>query len=1092
MFAHPSRLAALAFAYTLAGWLALQLAVPPGYAAPFYPAAGIALTGLLIFGYRLWPAIFLGSLLVNLNAQMQSGGPESIGWTLALVPFGAVIQAVFGAWLAQRLIGFPNPLGSPRQILRFLGVVAPASSLISPSLAIPLLYASGTISADDIAFSWWNWWIGDTMGVIIAAPVMFVLFGQPAEDWRSRRLGVIVPLGIAIALLAFAFHNVRNWEALRVQTQFNRDVEHVASGVRKRLEVQIDMMQSIERLMVVSEEVTRAEFHDFVTPWLKRYPGTQNFGWNPLVRHAERMRFEQSVRNTGHRDFRILGRDAEGRTFPAVEAEEYFPITYVEPLAANLSAVGLDPTTLPTTARAIDASRRTGMPVASEAIRLVQEEQVQRGVVVYLATLGKTRGPDQPRPLLGMVSGAFRMDDSMTTARELAKRTGIELCLIDADGSPDNRRLSGAAGCETDAWLHKGVRRALPILFAGRNWELRLSATPEYIAGMRSWAAWSTVAVGLLAIGMLGAFLLITTGNTRRIARLVDRRTEELKTASDSLRAQQDALAEAQRIARLGSWEVGCDGRTLQVSGELHQVLNCDAATLRTLTDLVACVEESDRERLQAAIARATETAGRVTLDCDLGASPGHVLQFQIESTPEADSRHHLRGTVQDVSAEREAEAHIQYLAHFDPLTGLPNRSAWMNQAQTALISAHRNGDLLGILFLDLDNFKTVNDSLGHPVGDRLLAAVARRLAGCLREEDILARLGGDEFVALLPRLPHSDDAAQVARKLIEVLAAPIHIDDHELSTSVSIGIALSPADGEDVDTLLKHADTAMYGAKAAGRNQYEFFVPAMNARAFERLMLENALRRGIERNELVLHYQPQIEARSGQVNGCEALVRWNHPDLGLVPPLQFIPVAEDSGLIGPLGEWVLREACRQQAQWQNSSMSELRMAINISALQFLKPDFVDTVKRALADTGANPQQIELEITESALMQPGAALTGRLLQLRDMGLTLALDDFGTGYSCLAYLKRLPIRRLKIDHSFVRDLPGDQEDAAVTSATLSLARDLGLEVVAEGVETVEQRDYLLARGCHSLQGFMYSRPLTIADFEAWTEARRQPA
>ncbi len=1091
MSAHISRLASLAFAYTIAGWLALQLAVPPGYAAPFYPAAGIALTSLLIFGYRLWPAVFIGALLVNLNAQIQSGGPESLGWALALVPFGAVTQAIFGAWLAQRLIGFPNQLGSPRQILRFLGVVAPVSSLVSPSLSVPLLYASGTLGVDDLAFSWWNWWIGDTVGVIIAAPAMFVLFGQPAEDWRSRRLGVIVPLGIAIALLAFAFHNVRNWEALRVQTQFNRDVEHIASGVRKRLEVQIDMMQSIERLMVVSEEVTRTEFRDFVTPWLKRYPGTQNFGWNPLVRRADRARFEQSIRNTGLRSFRILGRDANGRTFPAENADEYFPITYLEPLSDNLSALGLDPGSLPTTARAIDASRRSGMPVASEAIRLVQEEQVQRGVVIYLATFDKPAAAGLPRPFLGVVSSAFRMDDSMASAQELAKRSGIRFCLIDSDGAPGNRRLSGPPGCDMESWFDKEVRRTVPLIFAGRNWELRMSATPEYIAGMRSWAAWSTVAVGLLAVGMLGAFLLITTGNTRRITRLVDRRTEELKTASDSLRAQQDALAEAQRIARLGSWEVGDDGKTLRVSDELSQVLNCDPASLSTLTDLVTCIAEPDRERLEAAIASAKEAPGRLSLDCSLAASASHVLQFQIESTWEADSRYRLRGTIQDVSAEREAEAHIQYLAHFDPLTGLPNRSAWMNQAQTALMSAHRNGDLLGVLFLDLDNFKTVNDSLGHPVGDRLLAAVARRLTGCLREEDILARLGGDEFVALLPRLPHAEDAAFVARKLIEVLTAPIHIEDRELSTSVSIGIALFPADGEDVDTLLKHADTAMYGAKAAGRNHFEFFVPAMNTRALERLMLENALRRGIERNELVLHYQPQVDAGSEQVNGCEALVRWNHPELGLVPPVQFIPVAEDSGLIGPLGEWVLREACRQQARWQHGTMADLRMAINISALQFLKPNFVDTVKRALADTGANPHLIELEITESALMQPGAALTERLLKLRDMGLTLALDDFGTGYSSLAYLKRLPIRRLKIDRSFVKDLPGDQEDAAVTSATLSLARDLGLEVVAEGVETVEQRDYLLARGCHSLQGFMYSKPLAIAEFETWTEARRLP-
>lgn len=1074
----------LALTYVVAGWLALKLAVPPGYAAPIFPAAGIALSALLIFGIRLWPAVLIGSLVVQFIAVLQTGISEVHWWGSVLAPGGAALQAVIGATMAKRLIGFPNPLDSPRSILRFLAIVAPLSSLISASIAIPVLYSSGTIPASELAFSWWNWWIGDTLGVIIAAPLMFVLFGQPAEDWRSRRLGVIVPMALAIVLLAVAFHQVRNWEALRVQTQFNRDVEHVASVVRKRLEVQVDMILSIERLLMVSDNVSRTEFRDFVTPWLQRYPGTQNFGWSPHVLHHERELFEQSIRDTDRRDFRILGRDADGRTFSALAADEYLPITYVEPLSSNIGVLGLDPLTLPATATAIDLSRRSGLPVSTAGIRLVQEQSVQRGVVVYLAVFDHQNEADYPQQLKGVISGVFRMDDSTAAGRELAEQIGIDLCLIDLDGTPDNRRLSGPPGCENQAWIGSSVHRALPISYSERKWELRLRAGGDYIKAMRSWAAWSTVAVGLLAVGMLGAFLLITTGNTRRIAALVDRRTTELAAATDRMREQQDALAEAQRIARMGSWETDSDALSLNTSEELHHVLRRTPEALTTLNDLIASVRAADRDRLGQAIGHISQAPGRTTVDCNLDESPPCIVQFQIESEWQSGGLHRLRGTAQDVTAEREAEAHIQYLAHFDALTGLPNRNAWMNQAQAALLMAHRHNDTLGVLFLDLDNFKTVNDSLGHPVGDRLLAAVSRRLSTCLREDDILARLGGDEFVALLPRLPRPDDAAQVARKLLGVLAEPVHIDGHDLSPSVSIGIALYPADGKDVDTLLKHADTAMYGAKAAGRNNYQFFIPEMNARAFERLMLENALRRGIERNELILHYQAQVDAASGRLVGCEALVRWKHPDLGLVPPIQFIPVAEDSGLIVPLGEWVLREACRQQVCWRQGRLGNVHVAVNISALQFRRTDFVDLVSRVLAETGADPRFIELEITESALMQPTDELTGHLTRLRELGLTLALDDFGTGYSSLAYLKRLPIARLKIDRSFVKDLPGDPEDAAIASATLSLARDLGLEVVAEGVETTAQRDYLVARGCHVLQGFLFAKPLDADTFEAW--------
>ncbi len=379
------------------------------------------------------------------------------------------------------------------------------------------------------------------------------------------------------------------------------------------------------------------------------------------------------------------------------------------------------------------------------------------------------------------------------------------------------------------------------------------------------------------------------------------------------------------------------------------------------------------------------------------------------------------------------------------------------------------------------------NDSLGHPVGDQLLSAVARRLAGCLRENDFLARLGGDEFVVLLPRLSHREDAALVARKLIAALEQPVVMGEHELTVSVSIGIALHPDDGVDVNTLLKHADLAMYRAKDQGRNAYHYFLPDMDVRAMERLLLETALRRAVERGELRLHYQPQLRAHDGAVTGCEALVRWQHPELGLLPPAQFIGVAETSGIIHALGAWVLEQACRQQVAWAAAG-HPLVMAVNISALQFRQADFYGTVRRILEDTGINPAHLELELTESALMQLTPEVLERMHALRTLGLHLALDDFGTGYSSLSHLKRLPIRRLKLDRSFVEALPADLEDAAIASATLSLAQDLGMDVVAEGVESPAQVEFLTRRGCPMLQGHLFSEPLPAAEFDAWLAAR----
>ena len=363
---------------------------------------------------------------------------------------------------------------------------------------------------------------------------------------------------------------------------------------------------------------------------------------------------------------------------------------------------------------------------------------------------------------------------------------------------------------------------------------------------------------------------------------------------------------------------------------------------------------------------------------------------------------------------------------------------------------------------------------------------MASRLGGCVRAEDLVARIGGDEFVILLSRLAHAEEPARVAERVLDALARPLQIDSQPLRVGASIGIALYPADGGEIDPLLKHADTAMYEAKESGRNAYRFFLPEMTQRVTRRLQTEAELRKAIESGDLRLHYQPQIDAASGRVYGCEALVRWQHPERGLLPPDRFVPFAEQSGLIVPLGEWVLREACLQQVRWRDAGLPPLDVAVNISALQFRRRDFVATVARVLGETGADPARIELEITESALMDATPELVASFDQLVALGLTLALDDFGTGYSSLAYLKRLPLRRLKIDRSFVDGLPDNPEDVAITSATLSLARDLGMEVVAEGVETEDQRGYLCKRGCRAMQGYLFSRPLGVEEFRTWFE------
>jgi len=454
------------------------------------------------------------------------------------------------------------------------------------------------------------------------------------------------------------------------------------------------------------------------------------------------------------------------------------------------------------------------------------------------------------------------------------------------------------------------------------------------------------------------------------------------------------------------------------------------------------------------------------------------------------------RGTGRDITVQKQVEEQIRHMAHHDALTQLPNRALLYDRIGQAVAQAQRNREALALLFIDLDRFKTVNDSLGHPVGDRLLKAVGERLMACTRGSDTIARIGGDEFVVLLADLNQPEDARHVAQKVLDSLSEPLMIDGHELKVTPSIGICAYPHDGEDVETLMRNADTAMYYAKQMGRNNYQFFTQAMNDAAQERLVLENDLRHALERGEFTLHYQPQLDLKTGGIIGFEALVRWLHPQRGMVVPSQFIPAAEETGLIGPIGEWVLREACSQARVWHLAGHQQLQVSVNCSAQQFQHEGLVETVGRILRETGLPANRLDLEITESVIIQRSEEVIARFQAFDDMGVRISIDDFGTGYSSLSYLKRFAIHQLKIDQSFVRDISSDPDDAAIVSAIIAISHSLGLNVVAEGVETAEQLAFLRSLGCDAAQGYYFSKPLSAEEFtrllDGWSQQKRAAA
>ncbi|CAH1906423.1 Diguanylate cyclase/phosphodiesterase (GGDEF & EAL domains) with PAS/PAC sensor(S) [Candidatus Nitrotoga sp. HW29] len=494
---------------------------------------------------------------------------------------------------------------------------------------------------------------------------------------------------------------------------------------------------------------------------------------------------------------------------------------------------------------------------------------------------------------------------------------------------------------------------------------------------------------------------------------------------------------------------------------------------------------EPAREQLRAAMARAADgepsrydvqvrVAGDTLVWIDFSLNPVHDVDGRMAYIVPSGNIIHERVLAKE--AVEAAKVRLDHLAHHDALTDLPNRMLFQYRLNQVIELAYRQGRQIVVMFVDLDQFKHINDSLGHAVGDKLLRSVAQCLLGCVRHSDTISRQGGDEFVLLLPSITHPEDAAICAQKILTALALPHYIDQHYLHISGSIGISIYPDDGKDGETLIKNADIAMYFAKENGRNNYKFFKQDMNDHAVQWQSIETGLRHALERQEFVLHYQPKINLKNGAIIGVEALIRWQHPERGQLTPNQFMAIAEDCGLILPMGRWVLREACLQAQSWQRAGLPPVIVAVNTSALEFRTKDFLDNIRTVLKETCLEPCYLELELTESVLMQDAGPIDAMLHTLADLGVRLSIDDFGTGYSSLSYLRQFPIGTLKVDQSFVNQMCSNPDDAAIVSAVISMGKSLKKRIIAEGIETQEQYELLLAQDCDEGQGYYFNRPL----------------
>ncbi|UFS69624.1 EAL domain-containing protein [Geomonas sp. RF6] len=568
--------------------------------------------------------------------------------------------------------------------------------------------------------------------------------------------------------------------------------------------------------------------------------------------------------------------------------------------------------------------------------------------------------------------------------------------------------------------------------------------------------------------------------------------------AMEELRESRAGLAHAQSLAHIGSWEWDLASGEIRCSDEVYNI--CCAGDERSRNPILESVHKLDREFVESSINQTLERKAPTSFDFRVLLAGSVERTLHAELVPVLDEHSVpvlLTGTVQDITERKRAEEQIRQLAYYDALTGLPNRRFFLQQLEQALHHANRHDKMLAVLFLDLDRFKRVNDTLGHGVGDKLLQDVADRLLRCVRKSDILAvneedraqsggppslvsRLGGDEFTILLSDINHFQDVAKVARRILEAVAMPFLLDGQEIFISTSIGISLYPFDACNAGDLIRNADGAMYQAKEQGRNGYQIYDESMNAKALERIILESQLHRALKEEEFTVYYQPQVSSVTGRVVGLEALVRWQSKERGMVEPGRFLPLAEETGLVVPLDEWVMERACRQHKSWMDAGLPPVTLAVNISGQHFAKNDLLDTVLRVIQTTGMEPTLLELELTEGVLMAHTEKTIATLLALKERGVRLAIDDFGTGFSSLSYLKRFPLDVLKIDRTFIKDIITDPDDAAITRATIEMAHTMKLQVIAEGVETEAQLEFLRINRCDVYQGYLFSRPVPPGD------------
>ncbi len=934
--------------------------------------------------------------------------------------------------------------------------------------------------------------------------------------FRKVRLSVSVSaaltllFGLALTLLLFA--SVRRVETQTAKIRFHEDATLRIHAISWGLNDAVEQVLVVNQLFRTVGSVSKEQFNSFVAPLLQRYPEIQALSYSRLLMDADRARYEAQMR-TRFPDYRITEwvNDVQRK---AALRDSYNVVEYIQPYEGNEAAFGLDTSRTDDQIDARLRSRKSGEAVATGLLSLVQHKGYHTGFLVlapvYLRGAPIDTEALRQRAVVGETEVVFRADNlchTLLRKHNFLNTPGMSVSIYAANSAQqsqlafrDGAKVSRAvAPGLVPAWLlfDQAEPETASFDVAGRAWYVEVTQAAVPFMATHSGSLYALLGGILSSLLATGAVYSLVTRKSA-IERVAGERTSALRSANERLSEDLAVRMRTEKSLRLREKVIEVSSNAIiicsaqapdyaieYVNPAFESITGYGATevlgkSLRSLQG--ASQDQQNIEEISAALREQRE--GHAVLRNYRKDGTGYWNDLFI--SPVRDENGAIVNFVvaqYDISAVMRYEAELEFQARHDALTGLANRNLLHERLERAIANARHGGTELWVVFVDLDRFKFVNDTLGHEAGDILLKTLADRLKLAVREADTVARMGGDEFVLVLPEGSSREAGMQVIQDIMQAIATPLLIQSHEFYLTCSIGIAAYPSDGGSADVLTKHADIAMYRAKEMGRNTYQFYTSSMSQRTLERLAIEADLRHALERDQFGLHYQPQIDLASGAVVGMEVLLRWHHPVHGLIAPARFIALAEEMGLIIPIGAWVLRAACEQTRAWQLAGLGELRVAVNLSPRQFTQKGLAQSIAAILAETGLEARHLELELTESMVMTDVDHAITILRELKRLGVQIAIDDFGTGYSSLSYLRRFPIDVLKIDQSFVSDITLEEDGAAIVRTIISLAHSLRLKVVAEGVETDAQLAYLREHRCDQVQGYLFSRPVAAPDFEA---------